>query len=338
MGVTHDICSADFGRELLRIWDDQAAFNQLLRPVPEDEKERAKQIRDFTLFTTNELHELLGTMAWKAHRNSPSVVNRAHQFEEGVDVFKCVLSMLQILGMTPRGLVDSYWSKSAVVRQRYQEEWMLRLDRACVVVDIDNVLCDYVSGICDWVRMRYAVPSSLLDELKSSRAYVSAETLNIKADTWQRMKHEFRTGGFKRTLPLMPGAREFLTQLKARGLQVVLLTSRPIDEYPNLLTDTVMWLNSNQLPFDYLWWGMDKAERIVRTDGLSQHVQFIVDDEPRFIDQFSRAGFNCFWYRPNPADGRGLHDTTRRDKVTEVHSLRHILDATVSSQEVTRGV
>src|SRR5688572_6190127 len=56
------------GTDLLRIWEDQRAFNTLFREPPTNADEMTSQTRDFVLYTEDELHELLRTTKWKQHR------------------------------------------------------------------------------------------------------------------------------------------------------------------------------------------------------------------------------------------------------------------------------
>jgi len=317
MGMT----DAELGAMLRKVWDDQRAFNLLFRPSPTTSQEIAEQARDFVLFTESEMHELLRTLPWKKHRRMPFRGNPSHLFEEGVDVFKCVLSLLQIIGIeTPERLMECYWQKTAVVRQRYHEEWVNKLDGPCVVVDIDNVLCDYISGIGGWIWHHYPMHAERALKLVREDAYFSAASMEVSEETWQSIKHQFRVNGGKRTLPVFSDAKPFLDRLKAAGMRIVLLTSRPIDEYPNILTDTLLWLESNKLPFDFLWWGMDKAERIVKIPDLKTKIQYAVDDDRRFIDQFAKAGIPSFWLRRTG----GFNGLELPNNVREVRSLEHL--------------
>ena len=322
------------GKELIRIWEDQAAFNLLFRQPPTNDFEMAEQAHDFVTYTESELHELLRTLPWKKHRNIPVSVNRGHMRDEVADVFKCVLSLFQIVGQTPETVVEAYWSKTAVVRQRYQEEWVKRIDRPCAVVDIDQVLCDYITGICDWIH-RYSssmVPIERLQSIITTRAYVNAQRLGIDEEAWKKLKHEFRVSGGKRFLPAFPDAHVFLTALQRRGLQIVLLTSRPVDRYPNIYTDTLLWLDRNELPYDFIWWAHDKGERVLEA-GLRQHVRLFLDDDRRFIDQISKLGIPSYWVQRGVALAHPDTDAPNVHPVTNLQSVVDHYDHTIRETE-----
>lgn len=294
----------DLGRKMREIWEDQRAFNLLFRSQPDSETMLSEQVRDFVLYTESELHELLRTMPWRKHRRVPIQYNEAHAHEEGMDAFKFILSILQIIGVASlEQLIEEYWRKTAVVRQRYQEEWVTKVDRPCVVIDIDNVLCDYIGGLCDWLPSQFEVPDdsaspelrARIETIRRTGQFINAHSLGIPDESWQKIKHTFRVGGFKRRLPVFPDVYTFLYRMRADGYQIVLLTSRPIDRYPNIFTDTILWLNDNHLPYDFVWWATDKAERIAQVEGFKQHIRFAVDDDHRYVEQFSSAGIETYW-------------------------------------------
>lgn len=305
-----------------RVWEDQAEFNRLFRAEPVTFEARSALTKEMLLNLISECTELLNTMKWKAHRKTAIRENRPHTVTEIVDIFKYWLSIAQVWGVTEDEFLAAYWEKSAVCRQRHSEEWLRTVTDPTVVVDIDNTICDYIRGIYDWLFAigRY----DLLEKARvcsESRTWVNADTLGIPEPEWQRLKHTFRTSGAKRTLPLMPGAKEFLDGLKKRGYQIVLLTSRPIEQYPNLYHDTFVWLRTHQLPFDAIWWAHDKAERLAVNPDVFQSVRFFVDDEYRYIDSVSRRGIKSFWITPSASTS-----LTQLPGVTQVTTLGEILD------------
>lgn len=286
-----------------QVWDDQHEFNRQLRADPASYPERTAMTKEFMLHMISECSEVLDASGtWKMHRRTPTPENLAQIQSELIDVFKYWMSIAQIWGLTPHDLESAYWSKSAAVRQRYAEEWIHSLDRDLVVVDLDNVLADYVSGFADWINVHHpgSVSGLRLQEIKRRREWLTAESLECSHATWSFLKHAFRTHGGKRTLPVMRGAQEFLQWVHAQGWAIVVLTSRPIDRYPTIYEDTVAWFAANQLPVDYIWWGSNKATKLVdastdeRRDILSR-IRFVVDDDPEFVRQYEKLGLKTYW-------------------------------------------
>jgi hypothetical protein len=314
--------SPSIADRLQEVWEDQRAFNLLLRQPPTSETEMSEQVRDFVLYTEAELHELLRTLPWKKHRRVPARFNEAHMHEEGIDVFKFVISILQIIGLdTLDDVIEAYWRKTAVVRQRYQEEWVHKIDRPCVVIDIDNVLCDYITGFLDWLQQTQKPVPVDFNHLRRTRPFLNARVMGVTDEEWRQWQHEFRVSGYKRTLPVFNDAYTFLYRMRVDGYQIVLLTARPIDKYPNIFTDTIFWLNENKLPYDFVWWATDKAERLSQVAGFREHVRFAVDDDIRYVEQFAAAGIKTYWLQRDTMMMGSAHQALLGRPVHVVNSL-----------------
>jgi NTP pyrophosphatase (non-canonical NTP hydrolase) len=280
----------------LDIWEDQAEFNLLFRQPPKDFQEKSQQTRDMVLELTEESHELLRTMDHKRHRKVPKLPNASHSEEELADMFKYFISLCQIHGVSPDRLKHLYWQKSMVCRQRHAEEFVRAIDRPCVVLDLDAVLCDYVTGILAYLAKEFQRSISPVQlEVARNRNYVNAESLGIGKEDWELVKWSVRTSDAKEHFPAMPGAKTFVDWCKSRGWLVIILTSRPIDLYPNLYRSTLTWLKTHDIHPDFIWWGSDKPERIWT---VREHLQFAVDDDVRFVGQYRAASLPCYWLTP----------------------------------------
>ena len=308
------------------LWTEQADFNSMLRVPLSDETATKEFLRDMILNLVSESDELLRTSSWKSHRRQDSRPNREHRLEECIDIFKIWLTIVQGLGFSPSELEEAFWRKSMVVRQRHSEEWVKTLaDRPLWVVDIDNVLCDYTTGFCEWLAHRAPLFAPKTREVLARRAWVSrCDDLGMSEAEWQGFKHEFRSNGQKRRLPLMPGAKEFLHRLQGAGYGIVLLTSRPIDRYPNIYGDTLYWLYHNSLPHDWVWWATDKGERVIES-GITKQIHGVVDDDPRYVTQFARLGLPV-WHLQSTS-----HPTIPMDMYQSVHAVHSLGDIPVPS-------
>lgn len=285
--------------DLQPLWDDQREFNELLRTLPVTDEEREALTSKFVLHLFSECHELLRCVKWKIHRRENGATNRAHIREELIDILKMWMTVAQVWEPDLASLIPSYWEKSAVVRQRHAEEWLRDSQRPCAVLDLDNVLANFSVGMACWLYDRQLISHQKRRELIERRLWIDGPAVGVAdADTWAGIKHEFYvTGGF-RTLPLTAGARELTDWIRGRELNMVILTSRPIEQYPNILTDTVFWLQTYGIQADFIWWGRDKDKKL-RAQNVLRHVQFVVDDDTHYIDQFVTAGVrDVFWYDP----------------------------------------
>lgn len=293
------------------LWEDQAAFNRLLRQPPTTEKERMEQTREIVLHTESELHELLATYSWKFHRNKPQLSNQAHREYEMVDIFKFVMTLAQIQGLTVESLEEAYWRKTAVVRQRHNQEWVHRVDRPYVVIDIDGVLCDYAAGFSGWIVDVHPefINLDMRDRVLAQHLWMDGPSVGMTHDVWKKLQHAFRVAGGNRTMPAFDDAAGFTQWCRERGYLIVLLTSRPIDQYPNIYTDTVVWLQKAGMEFDIVWWAQEKGDFMQLANLTPEWFQFYVDDDLRYVEQVAASGYApCYWLRRGDATTTPLID------------------------------
>lgn len=310
------------------VWSEQVGFNALLRTSPVAAEAEIEFIRDMVLNIFSEGDELLRTTSWKKHRRARNsrAPNREHRLEELVDMFKLWLTLVQSLGYSDEEVRQAFWRKSMVVRHRHSEEFVLReLDRPAVVVDIDNVICDYTTGFCTWIINRAPLFAKAAQTIMAERRWFGkAADFGMSEAEWQGFKHEFRSRGHKRYLPTMPGAKPFLDRLRDAGYYIVLLTSRPIDRYPNIFTDTLFWLRDNDLTFDWVWWALDKKECLIENQAV-KWIRFAVDDDPKYVEQFRHLGIMSYWMASTKyPDLNGYHYPVEERRVVVVKSLDEI--------------
>jgi len=315
---------------LMKLFEDQRLFNRQIWTPDQDRNRFLDRLRHLALGMFEETGELLGTYEWKSHRQKPGQLpNVSHSHEELVDMFKYWLSLADLADFPMEQLEEMYYAKSRVVQYRYQEEWMANLDGPCVVVDIDNVLADYITGICRFAKewgphILKLTPSETLsfvhrlDDLCKKRVWVGAESVGIEPSKWNLLKHEFRVGGYHRRLPVFDDAKFFLDWCRAHRWKILLITARPVDRYPNIFTDTLAWLDAEQLAFDFLWWASNKADRLeeITNAKAKLNVVFAVDDDLTFVKQFASRGIRTFWL-----DRLGTHPPYLSKNVTVMHSL-----------------
>lgn len=316
--------------DLKDVWSEQSDFDKLFRDSPQSFSQKSDVTQHLVLCIMSELNEILDTVQWKHHRKTDIRPNPRQTLAECIDVFKYLVSIAQVWGFSEKDFFEVFWKKSMVVRQRYSEEWVKSLRGKSAIIDIDGVLCDYRTGFLDWLSGNRSDLSDYIVKLKSDEYHyiITRKDFNLSIKEWQDIKHGFRISGAKEYLPVYPDAKDFMKGLKDNGISTVLLTSRPIDRYPNLYGDTVSWLNRNGLPHDVVWWAYDKADKAL--EKLSNPV-FAVDDDPSHINKFADAGIQTFWICRNKGNAQEeykLHDSSSRDysnrSITAIENLTEI--------------
>lgn len=281
-------------KELNKIWEDQKNFNLNFFPSPENFTEQSSQTKEYLIHLMSEMDELLRCTEWKHHRKNNPLPNISQVKNELTDIFKYYISLCLIWNVNPTEVIQDYWRKSMVCRQRYSEEFCNDLDGDIALIDIDGVLADYKNGLAYWIILKYPHLTCNVNKCLNESLWINSTNMNVSDVQWQNIKHHFRVSGGKLGLPICKDAKQFLEKCKSLNLKIILLTSRPIDLYPNIYTDTLEWLHMYKLPFDYLWWSENKKEKII-SKNLRSKIRFAVDDELDYANTYSRLDIPCFW-------------------------------------------
>lgn len=247
-----------------------------------DDAAKTKWTKEYVLSLMGELKEILDCLNWKHHRTTDSGP-RIDLVEEMIDVQKFLWGLMSIHGVSLEEFESEFDRKSDVVEQRWRQEHDLpRILQATNValVDIDGVLADYPAYFIDW----------------ACREHPGMDKAAINKDKnpvlWERLKHEYRMAGAKRHAWVKSGAADGLNRLKTAGYSVLLLSNRPVKQYSRIVADTVEWLKSRHLPYDYIYWS--QMEKSVDVLDRFPSVSVVFDDDPKTIDAVGQHGVRGF--------------------------------------------
>ena len=251
-----------------------------------DENEKISESKDYILSIFGEGKEVLDTFNWKRHRKVlNSSFDRNALLEELIDMQKFLWGLMAVWDIKEEEFYKAFIEKSMVVEHRWRQELggiqeTLKAHEKIAVVDIDGVLADYPSCFIEWV--------------KENKDF--SFDLSVREDDplhWRSLKHEYRMSGIKRDLPVVNGAPAFVRKLKEKGYFVLIATSRPVSLYPHLTFDTIYWLKTNEIEYDYLLFS-DVEEKVSVLKDLLKNVACVFDDEQETIDEFKKQGINAF--------------------------------------------
>lgn len=301
------------------IWKDQLRFNHNFfdpETIREDTDRFAQLNNFYTLAAHKELSEVLDTVHWKIHRREYKKPIRSNTLEEIVDVFKYLLTLMQLHGFTPEEIEAEYFRKSAVVEQRHLQEMCrnLKEEEAVVAIDIDGVLADYPRSFLDFINQELGTQFTIAQVT----SYDIYGCLGIPPEVGLPIKNKYRETGQKRFIPVLPGAKEFLQRLREAGFTIVLITARPYEQYSRIYADTLEWLARNELPYDYLVFHEKKEEYLIDMVGKDA-IRFFVDDVAGNANSVSRLGVPCYLVtRPYNIGADLKENVTRIDKLEEI--------------------
>jgi hypothetical protein len=162
--------------------------------------------------------------------------------------------------------------------------------RPVVAIDIDGTLGDYhghfVRFAAEWLgRSFVAVGAELYDGTARFSEWFCA-SFNVDLATFRSIKLAYRQGGMKRTMPVYPGAANFVNSL-SEFAEVWITTTRPHDRYDRVDPDTREWLSRNGVEYDGLLYEDAKMEALASRVDPSR-VAFVLDDLPETLESAVR--------------------------------------------------
>ena len=261
-------------------------------------EDKVKWSKEYLLCCVNELMETLNEIKWKKHRFIHKDDNIDNFVEELVDTFKFMLNLLLIHGCDEEKFFEKFVDKSKVVEIRYEQEKKLKelrnkKDVKLAVIDIDGIICAHSQSFLELCKVDY---KTIYDFKNNDIAL------------YNKCKHDFRINGHKKHAQLIINISGFLQTLKDKGYLVLLLTARPYEKIIRLYADTLYWLESNGLKYDFLFFNKAKEQFII--DNLSaEQVSFCIDDE---IDNVNKL---CLYFKTYLIPNYYLYDRRELNKV-----------------------
>ena len=272
------------------IWDLQKKFTErvvkrldkkLTKFTPED---KVKWTKEYLLCIISECMEVLEQLNWKHHRpNDISDINVKNVAIELVDVQKYIWGLMNIWGIDYGQFVEAFKEKSYEVEKSFIQNFEFKdiksgSSKNCII-DIDGVLNSYPVCFYDWVLATAGVKP---EEYQKDR---------VKYEAYKRL---YRISGAKRELRVDPQSLLALQLLKEKNYTIILLTNRPYEEYKNIIGDTYHWLDSNQIPYDYIFWSKDR--KLVSIIDKVPKIDFIVDDLLETCIDFENYGIKAYLF------------------------------------------
>ena len=255
----------------------QKKFGKNFRNYPSNIDEKKTLI----LAIQNEIHELLDTLPWKDHRKWQQE-KRENQLEELVDIMKYWMELVMAFGFTWEDVKKEFYRKSAVVEQRYIQEFLKKYEKV-IIVDIDGVITDYPNGFTNiyWGNV---------NSLKSKDIQ---KELGITSIEYREIKEEWRKNGGYGELPPNNAGIEIVRKLKRKGFQIVFVTNRPVHKYKRIYADTIQWLDNYGIEYDALIFKDDE-----KIDALKQidknNIIAVIEDNPDRVVEYQQLGMDVF--------------------------------------------
>lgn len=236
--------------KLAKLWEEQYKQQQLWHDWPNmSDAERATLSKELLLHLHEELAKLQRRvdnsryhLLKQSRFNDPSGISDA-----GVDVFKLLMAVVQLHGVTPEMFANSFNQVTAAVTAKWRWQQDNLAEAEVLLCDLDGVVTGYVPGFEAWCQER--------------RHHLSVD---INSPEMEDIKDSFHSDGGFRLLKPIPGAVDTLNRWRATWLKrrLVLVTARPYKRFRRIYGDTIWWCSEHRLHFDHILFEHDKAEAV----------------------------------------------------------------------------
>jgi len=232
-------------------------------------EDREKFLKDLCIHLNSETFEVLGEINWKTHRREKKTIDESRLLFEMVDVLKYAMSLPASWGFTAEQIEEVFMKKSRIIEQKFRQEVIdkdFSQGDKIIGVDIDGVLLNYPEAFIDFVAKETKTEKDITKFAHSNYNIYDelASFLGLDKETLKALKHKFRSEGHKQNMKPLAGAAWFINRLQQKGFKVILLSARPVEEYPNLFYDTIVSLNRAEIPFDGIYFSDNKEVEILK--------------------------------------------------------------------------
>lgn len=186
------------------------------------------------------------------------------------------------------------------------------MQRKICALDIDGVLNYYPNCWIGYVNKVGGFRFNNLNDMRNILSYAE----------YVRFKDMYRSGDFKASLEPRVAVSEFTRLLKFSGYDIIIITSRPFEQYPHLRMLTHNWLRDNGIIYDDLFNSQKKHLDIFR---FYPELEFMVEDNRMFANNISELGYKVFLMNNDYNIGETNKNVVRIDLLDEI--LKYLREA-----------
>ena len=174
-------------------------------------------------------------------------------------------------------------------------------------IDLDDVLADSTKF---WLEFLSQHLHEKFDDL-----HVAKNT--VPYQVYKDLKLQYRQSGVKIDIPIIEYADSMTNHLKQLGYLIVIMTARPIEEFPVLYSITEKWLIKNNIAYDSIIFSKSKH---IKTMTLYPNLKFFVEDHRAIANRLSKFGYRVFLLNNRYNKGRVEKTVVRVNKLDEIFS------------------
>jgi NTP pyrophosphatase (non-canonical NTP hydrolase) len=275
------------GRELLRLWQEQAKFNHAVNELDYKDRTDEELAQTYLLGIHSEADEVLRELNWKAHRKEHKPpVNMTAMADHLADLTKYVWCLAQLVGMGPEDLIRAVSEKTDALWQVLGSEFSEPgPGQPVLVCDLDNTLARYTESVLAWFASKqYKVDETWF--LKDT--YRVREHIRVGSVEYYNLKLAWENEGGYASLPPYPdwtGAIKAMREVQ--GVYVVLATARPSRLSKRVWYDCWQWAKTYLGDVDRMLFCQEQRAAYVLEYMDAGHPVVWLEDSPEYADDIA---------------------------------------------------
>lgn len=261
----------------------QAIYNDKVIGKNLSQEEKRSISKDLALNTYSSINKMIENL-----RSSDDIAHSDDLLFSSVDVFRYIMSMLNIWNVDPELVSNAYTEKDLYLDIDYrlkQNKWE---GQPVVIVDIDDVIADFRKTFSLFLKDEY----NIIADVESEQYYFVNEIIETGKYNPEKVFERFVELRKFKFLDLCEDVREYLSTLRENGYWIQLLTARP-KENLKIFYDTYFWLNSANIPFDRIDFSPEKLRWCMNSQYYnSGAIKFAIDDSPKHALEYAEHGIS----------------------------------------------
>jgi len=245
------------------------------------EKQKEEMLKTITLAMHHEVSEIVSSSNFKVFDKTNYEVDKDKILYNTIDVFRYLLAIMNLYDISSEEFLSSFNERDIQLKVRNSiaqpEE-----NQKVVVVDIDDVVCDFRSYFNNWLYKTYGI---YVDPNNTS--YYSSKEVKNHGLSPEVVFEKFISHNEFLNIPPIESMVKFLRLAKKDGIYVQLLTSRPENSL-KCKYQTYAWLKNNDIPFDNLGFAAEKYIWVAKRDFyLKGNLICAIDDSPKHAMEYA---------------------------------------------------
>jgi hypothetical protein len=244
-------------------------------------KQKEEMLKTLTLAMHHEVSALISSTNFKVFDKSDYTVDKDKIVYNSIDVFRYLLAIMNLYNINANEFLSSFEERD--IHLKLDNNVILpKKDQKVVVVDIDDVICDFRSYFNDWLLAEYDVKID-----KDSTSYYSSKEVKDHGYSPETVFEKFIMNNELLNIPVINPMIEFLKLVSKEGIYIQLLTSRP-EHNLKCKYQTYTWLHNNNIPFDNIGFAAEKYIWISKKDFyLNGNLIAAIDDSPKHAMEYA---------------------------------------------------